>query len=610
VPVTPDNLRRSALFAQLAGARANPAAAAAATTAGLVNGATMVAGSAAIGWSTDHLVIPALTGHAVPAGAWWLSAAFILGVSAVRWITIFLRGVATGLVQYRAQADIRRRLVGHYLDLDSGWHRSRGPGRLLAHAMADVDALWLPMQYAYFAIGMVFMLLIAIADLFTRDVYLGLVGLALVASVLGLNVAYRRQLAPRAREGQAARGAVGTIVHESIEGGPVVRSLGLVDAEDERLAPAVERVRHADLRMAATSSVFDPLLELLPTAAILVVLAVGAPRIEQGSLSVGDLVGVVYLLITISIPLSVISRFLSLLPIADAGRERISEVLQARPDREPGSARLAPAATPLAVQLRAVGVQRGGRTLLGGESGIDLVLAPGTITVVVGPVGSGKSTLLDLVTGQEHPSVGLVAFDGADASELSTDDGPRHVAVVPQNAFLFAQSIRDNLVLAGHPVPGRDYDDAQLWEALRLASADEIVRALPDGLDTVIGERGATLSGGQRQRICLARALVRRPRLLVLDDATSALDPRVEAQVLAGLVELVRAGGPTVLLATNRPRATHLADQVVLLRAGRIAATGTHAELLGHDEYRRLVTAYDRSAERTEEIADERDYAS
>ena len=195
-------------------------------------------------------------------------------------------------------------------------------------------------------------------------------------------------------------------------------------------------------------------------------------------------------------------------------------------------------------------------------------------------------------------------------ADLRADDGPRHIGVVSQHPFLFAQSIRDNLVLAGPPEGGRDYADAELWAALRLACAEEIVRDLPEGLDTVIGERGATLSGGQRQRICVARALVRRPRLLVLDDATSALDPRVEAEVLADLVNLVRSGGPTVLMASNRPRAAHLADQILLLQAGEIAARGTHAQLLQYEEYRRIVTGSDHSDEFGEVDVDERDYAS
>lgn len=598
--------RRSALAAMWQATRAQPGYAAVASVSGLINGSTMVFGAAAVGWATDHLILPALAGESVSASTWWTSAAFIGGISALRGTTIWVRGVATGMVQHRAQAETRRSVVRRYLELDPGWHRRRSPGQLLAHAVTDVDALWLPVNLLYFALGNVFMLLLTLGQLFWRSVGLGLVGLVLVVLVLGLNLLYQAMLRPRTREAQAARAELGSIAHESIEGGPVVRSLGLGESEATRFGVSVERLRRADVRLAAVNSVFDPLLELLPTAAVLGVLAVGTPQVRAGEMSVGDLIGIVYLFLTAAIPLSVTSRFMSLLPMSSTGKERVGTVLDHPARRTFGEQRL-PAPHPLRVELRDADVVRDGHPIL---QNIDLEIPAGKVTAVVGTVGSGKSTLLDLAAGQVHAAQGAVLFDDVDVRELAKEAVPESVAVVSQHPFLFAESIRDNLAMSGHPRLKRPYGDDEIWEALRLASADEIVRRLPNGLDTVVGERGATLSGGQRQRICLARALVREPRLLVLDDATSALDPRVERAVLSGITELVERGGLTVLIVANRLSTVSIADQVVLVDAGRVVATGTHRELMtASANYRRIVTAYDEAAAQpldpSEEVRDD-----
>lgn len=581
--------------------RDHPLPALVATTAGLVNGATMVVGAAAVGWATDHLVVPVLSGREVPTSTWWLSVVVILGVSTVRCLTIWVRGVATGRVQHRAQAATRRAVVRRYLHLDLEWHRRHPPGRLLAHAVSDVDAVWSPVQWLYFALGMVFMLVGTLGQLALTAPALGSIGLALVAGVLGLNIAYQRLLSPRARDGQAARGDVARTAHESIEGGPVVRSLGLAGSEDARFAPEVERLREANTRMAAISAVFDPVLELLPTVAVLAVLGVGAGAVSSGEMTLGALVGVSYLLLTVSIPLSVLSRFLSMVPLAVAGHERVADVLAA-PVASYGETGGAVPVVPARLEVRGAGVVRGDSALL---RAIDLVVTPGSVCAVVGATGAGKTTLVDLLCAQIHPSEGVVLVDGVPLADLDAPLRAATLGMVGQSPFLFRTTIRDNLVLDGHPRDGlRDYTDAEVWAALEVADAAGFVRALPAGLDTVVGERGATLSGGQRQRLCLARALVREPRLLVLDDATSALDPRVERRVLSRLRALVDDGGPTVVLVANRAASLAVADTVLFLAGGRVVDAGTHDEVRARSaDYRRIVAAYDLPDGRPDDVA-------
>ncbi len=217
---------------------------------------------------------------------------------------------------------------------------------------------------------------------------------------------------------------------------------------------------------------------------------------------------------------------------------------------------------------------------------LGFTLEPGRTVAVVGETASGKSTLTSLVTRLVDPQTGSIKVDGQDLRDLAPGQLAQHVALVPQNAFLFDDTVRGNVTL------GADLPDEEVWEALRTAQADGFVAGLPKGLDSKLGERGTTLSGGQRQRLSLARALIRRPRLLVLDDATSAVDPEVEARILAGMRE--HGGDSTLMLIAYRKATIDLADEVLFLEGGRIADRGTHQQLLARNPaYARLVNAYE-----------------
>jgi ABC-type multidrug transport system fused ATPase/permease subunit len=234
---------------------------------------------------------------------------------------------------------------------------------------------------------------------------------------------------------------------------------------------------------------------------------------------------------------------------------------------------------------------------------VHLDVAPGRVVAVVGPTGAGKTTLVSLVPRLTDPSTGTVAVDGTDVRALVPGDLTDQVVLVGQQTFVFEDTVRGNVTLCDADDPAAPSDD-EVWDALRLARVDGVVRDLPGGLDAPLGERGSNLSGGQRQRLAIARALVRRPRLLVLDDATSAVDPRVEQGILTGLREQTggpggAGGGPTVLLVAYRMSSVLLADEVVHVEGGRVVDQGTHDELLARDPgYRALATAYEQETER------------
>jgi ABC-type multidrug transport system fused ATPase/permease subunit len=235
------------------------------------------------------------------------------------------------------------------------------------------------------------------------------------------------------------------------------------------------------------------------------------------------------------------------------------------------------------------------------------------VVAVVGPTGAGKTTLVSLVARLSDPTEGRVLLDGVDVRDLDPLSLTRHVAFVGQGTFLFEDTVRGNVTLTEPDAAGAP-DDAAVWAALRLARVDDVVAALPGGLDARIGERGSNLSGGQRQRLAIARAVVRGPRVLVLDDATSAVDPRVEQAILTGLRAGVAHGGtgPTVLLVAYRMSSVTFADEVVHIEGGRVVDRGAHEALLARDPgYRELATAYEQeSARRAAARADGLDEAA
>jgi ABC-type multidrug transport system fused ATPase/permease subunit len=318
-----------------------------------------------------------------------------------------------------------------------------------------------------------------------------------------------------------------------------------------------------------------------------VVLAVGVSRVLSGQTDAGDVVTVAYLLTIVSFPIRAIGWLLGEFPRSVVGYRRTEAVISATGSMTYGDAALPPSGHGAVLEVDALhyAYDPDARLL----DGVTFDVQPGRTVALVGRTASGKSTLTNLLTRLVDPDEGAVRIDGVDLRDLARGQLAGAVALVPQTAFLFDDTVRGNVTL------GADIPDDQVWAALRDAQADGFVAALDGGLDARLGERGTSLSGGQRQRISLARALVRRPRLLILDDATSAVDPEVEARILATLRD--GATDTTLVVVAYRKATIGLADEVVHLDGGRVADRGTHRELLARNpDYARLVNAYEQAA--------------
>ena len=492
----------------------------------------------------------------------------IVGIGLVRAGGVVTRRSFAGITEWRAAGTIAGTVIERIVRQPVWWLKGRTTGDVISRMTVDAEAAVAMLAPLPFASSVVVLLAFAAVAMLLSDPVLGTIGLVVVPVLAWVNLRYQRRVDALFIEAQDHLGDLSSAVHESFDAVTVVKAFGAEEREARRLSRVAERLRDARIETVRYRSRFESLLDLVPSIAIVLLLLAGSWRVGEGRMTVGELGSFVYLFTLLSFPLRIIGYALSELPHSRAGLAHVDEFLAdpvrtaVRPER----------AAFVGVEIRNLVVTHPGQP--GPTLRIErLDVESGTAVAIVGETGSGKSTLVGALSG-------IVAFDG------SVRVGLRGVAPVFQETFLFAASLRENLLFGSYR------DDAAIRYALRTSAADEFVEDLPEGLDTILGERGVGLSGGQRQRIALARALLAERDVLVLDDTTSALDPETEAILIQNLLRDAR--DQTLVVVASRPSTVAMIGRVVYLADGVVVDSGSHDELLERSpRYAELMESYE-----------------
>jgi ATP-binding cassette, subfamily B, bacterial len=568
------SLFRRGLAAVASDVRAEPSAAGAAVLGAVIFAVASVAFAAVVGAITDSILVPAFT-TGRRQDKYLL--AVLVGIVALRSVAVIARRYFALATTISVKARYRRELADCYLDAPLTDLGARPSGQLVAHADSDVQSLVAATNFVPFAVGAAVLLVIAIARLFLIAPLLAVIGIGLLPLVAVLNRFFGQRMEAPAREIRQQMGYVTAVGYESVDGAVVVKALGREEAEVARFGAAAAALREAQVRLGQVLARFQATIAALPDVAAIGVVAVGAWQVSAGTISDGELVQAVALLGLLGQPIEVFGWFLGELPQARVARERVATALT---DLVPDAAQVGDQTLPdgpLRLQVRGVGHVRAGVDVL---HEVSFDIRPGEMVALAGATASGKTTLIELITGMDRPDRGEIVLGGVALGDVAPDELRRRVGYTAQEAFLFGDTVSENITV------GRAVDAGR---AAQTAGADGFVRQLAEGYDSVVGERGTSLSGGERQRISLARAVAAKPGLLVLDDALSAVDPIIEAAVLAELANLRL----TLLSATHRRASLELADRVLFLDRGTVVATGKHDELLADPRYAALMRAYD-----------------
>ncbi|HEX7132949.1 MAG TPA: ABC transporter ATP-binding protein [Iamia sp.] len=552
-------------------------------------------------WTAGRVSIPALVQRAIDQGMERGD-----DDAVIRWaIVIALVAVSTatftGLRRYmafrearRAEAQLRDRLFAHLVRLSFPFHDRTATGQLMSRSNTDLQQLQNFFSIIPLAIANVVTVLAAAVILVLINPLLTLLALGALPLLVVLTRRMSAELFPTQMAVQQESAELAEVVEETVSGVRVVKGFGAEAVQEARLRTEADDVYDASMAGAVVRARFWPTLELLPTVGLVLVLGYGGHLVIDGRLSIGELIAFNAYVALLVWPMRMLGWIVAMAQRAVAASERVAELLDTEVDvDEPAHPIALPARETAGPDVGRVAFEdvrfgyASGPTVL---DGFTLEIPAGQSVAVVGGTGSGKSTVARLLCRFYDVDAGAVFLDGVDVRDVGLNELRRAVGLVFEDTFLFSDSIAANIAFAD---PDATMD--QVEHAARLAGAHDFVSSLPQGYDTLIGERGYSLSGGQRQRIAIARAILADPRVLILDDATSAVDPTKEHEIRDALAEVMH--GRTTIVIAHRPATIALAERVVLLDEGRVAADGTHASLLASSVRYREVLASAAAAE-------------
>ena len=530
-----------------------------------------VASSIGLKWMIDRVILVRFESGKIDLGALFAGSVIVIGIGLLRALGVVIRRSFAGRTEWRTCETITEKVIDHIVGQPIKWHRQKMTGDIVARCGVDADASVAILAPLPFSTSVVVMMVVSASWMLYVDIPLGLLAVIVFPILLALNIGYQRRIDRFYNAAQKELGTLSEAVHESFDGVMVVKSFGAEVRETERLAKISLRLKDARISAIGVRSVFEAMLDVVPTLINILLIVLGAYRVKAGEMSVGDLSSFIYLFTLLIFPLRIIGYLFSEIPHSVAGWRRICEVLDEQILDDP-NLKIHRASDGIAIEIRELcfSHQDGTQVL----NDLSMKIESGKIVALVGATGSGKSTLLHLISGLIEPSSGSVAVQ---------EGG---VALVFQEAFLFAESLRYNITLDS------DISTERVMKAIATAQCQDFVSDLEQGLETVMGERGVSLSGGQRQRVALARAIAHDRPVLLLDDTTSALDPKTESNVIGGLRGI--STGHTLLIVASRPSTIALADEVLFMADGRIVDRGTHESLLKKSEhYRLLISAFE-----------------